>query len=153
MHYILDSLYLEEIYGFKRTCFSKEICKVGIPVNSIEKYIKSFKENNIGFRVFDYTDSNNYIYKFKDNKYHLRYYYELVNDYSLLIKNCNNKSKCKKSNFVNLDKYSSLDLNKLKSDLNNILNNIEIGKLIGSYIKSIGINNSICLRKFLYIFV
>ena len=114
----IDAMYFEEVYGLKRTCFSKGICKVGVPINSLNKYIGKLKENNISFKVYDYTDKEDYIYIVGKKKYKLLCEYAGVSDFKLLTKDCSN---CKyNSDIVNYDKIDwKLILKDLVENLNN----------------------------------
>ena len=54
-----DALLLNEILGLKLSCLECEICKVGFPKNSLEKYIKLsgvpyviFRFSNVSYRRF-----------------------------------------------------------------------------------------------------
>ena len=39
-----DTVKLNEILGLKLLCMEPEVCKIGIPVNSIETYMKKIEE-------------------------------------------------------------------------------------------------------------
>lgn len=66
-----DAVILEKILGFKRTCFAKGLCKVGMPVayvrQNIEKVKERLKEKNISIIIYDEIENGRY--KYKDKSY------------------------------------------------------------------------------------
>ena len=48
-----DAVLLHEKLGLKCTCFKNHICKVGIPRNSIGKYIKEIEKLKYGYILYD----------------------------------------------------------------------------------------------------
>ena len=53
-----DAVLLHEKLGLKCTCFKNNICKVGIPRNSIGKYIKEIEKLKYGYILYDYNSKN-----------------------------------------------------------------------------------------------
>ena len=53
-----DAVLLNDLLGLKCTCFRENTCKVGVPVNSIEKYISKLQELRYGYVVYDYDKTN-----------------------------------------------------------------------------------------------
>jgi len=53
-----DAVLLHEELGLKCTCFKNHICKVGIPRNSIGKYIKEIEKLKYGYILYDYNSKN-----------------------------------------------------------------------------------------------
>ena len=53
-----DAVLLHETLGLKCTCFKNHICKVGIPRNSIGKYIKEIEKLKYGYILYDYNSKN-----------------------------------------------------------------------------------------------
>ena len=53
-----DVVLLHEKLGLKCTCFKNHICKVGIPRNSIGKYIKEIEKLKYGYILYDYNSKN-----------------------------------------------------------------------------------------------
>lgn len=49
-----DALCLHELLGLKLNCFETEICKVGFPINSLEKYTKRLEKASYSYIVFHY---------------------------------------------------------------------------------------------------
>ena len=56
-----DAVILHKKLNLKCTCFKKGICKVGIPVNSLEKYIDKLEKTNYSYVIYDYDKENNEI--------------------------------------------------------------------------------------------
>lgn len=50
-----DAIYLANKFNFKLTNLNNNIVKCGFPISSIEKYIKIFTNNNINFKLVDYS--------------------------------------------------------------------------------------------------
>lgn len=53
-----DAVLLHEKLGLKCICFKNHICKVGIPRNSIGKYIKEIEKLKYGYILYDYNSKN-----------------------------------------------------------------------------------------------
>ena len=53
-----DAVLLHEKLGLKCTCFKNHICKVGMPRNSIGKYIKEIEKLKYGYILYDYNSKN-----------------------------------------------------------------------------------------------
>lgn len=51
-----DACILTERVGLKKICYCKGVCKVGIPINTINRYMQVFKRLKLNFCVFDYTE-------------------------------------------------------------------------------------------------
>ena len=51
-----DALCLNEILGLKLSCMETEICKVGFPINSLEKYTKLIEEKKYSYIVYNYDN-------------------------------------------------------------------------------------------------
>ena len=67
-----DAVLLHEILGLKCTCFKKNMCKVGVPRDSLEKYLVKLKELKYAYIVYDYDKVQNELIKkyFANGKYH-----------------------------------------------------------------------------------
>lgn len=67
-----DAVLLHEILGFKCTCFKNQVCKVGIPVGSLEKYLKELEKLKYAYVVYDFDRANYELLKKyeKEGKYH-----------------------------------------------------------------------------------
>ncbi len=47
-----DAILLNEILGLKLTCLKPEICKVGFPINALEKYAEKIVEKRYSYIVY-----------------------------------------------------------------------------------------------------
>lgn len=50
-----DAILLNELLDLKLSCFKVEICKVGFPINSLEKYMELISQKGYGFIVYYYN--------------------------------------------------------------------------------------------------
>ena len=48
-----DAVLLHELFNLKYTCFIKYLCKVGVPVKSLSKYLQPLREREISYIVYD----------------------------------------------------------------------------------------------------
>lgn len=51
-----DALCLNEILGLKLSCLETEICKVGFPINALEKYTKLIEKKDYSYIVYNYDN-------------------------------------------------------------------------------------------------
>ena len=56
-----DAVLLHKKLNLKCTCFKNNICKVGIPVNSLEKYVEKFNQMQYSYIIYDYDKQANEI--------------------------------------------------------------------------------------------
>ena len=56
-----DAVLLHKKLNLKCTCFKNNICKVGIPVNSLEKYVEKFNQMQYSYIIYDYDKQVNEI--------------------------------------------------------------------------------------------
>ena len=49
-----DAVLLHKKLNLKCTCFKNNIFKVGIPVNSLEKYVEKFNQMQYSYIIYDY---------------------------------------------------------------------------------------------------
>ena len=47
-----DAVLLNELFNLKCTCFIKYLCKVGIPIRSLNRYLVALKEKEISYIVY-----------------------------------------------------------------------------------------------------
>ena len=52
-----DAVLVHKLIGLKCTCFKKNICKVGFPINAYEKYVEELNKTKYGYVIYDY-DAN-----------------------------------------------------------------------------------------------
>ena len=48
-----DAILLNKILGLKVTCFKTEVCKVGFPIQSLEKYTELLIKSRYGYTIFN----------------------------------------------------------------------------------------------------
>lgn len=51
-----DAVLLHEILNLKVSCMEAEICKIGFPINSLEKYTKLIEEEQYSYIVYNYDN-------------------------------------------------------------------------------------------------
>ena len=54
-----DAVFLHNKIDLKCNCFKNNICKVGFPVNSLEKYIEKLNEINYSYIIYDINNEKN----------------------------------------------------------------------------------------------
>ena len=54
-----DAILLNKILGLKLNCLKSEICKVGFPINSLEKYTDLICQQRYSFIVFYFNQESN----------------------------------------------------------------------------------------------
>lgn len=52
-----DAIYLSNRFNFKLTKLNDSVVKCGFPISSVDKYIKTFTNENVNFKIID-TSSN-----------------------------------------------------------------------------------------------
>ena len=50
-----DAIFLNQMFGLKLTWFKSEVCKVGIPITYILKYLEKLEEKQYSYIVYDYN--------------------------------------------------------------------------------------------------
>ena len=61
-----DAILLNKLYGLKVTCFEEDVCKVGMPVSFILKYLELIEEEGYGYVLYDYgKDSKELVEQYK----------------------------------------------------------------------------------------
>ena len=77
-----DAVKLNEILGLKLLCMEPEVCKIGIPVNSIETYMKKIEEKKYSYIVYYFNQQTNRLKVIK--KIHRKKCKRLIKNYVLL---------------------------------------------------------------------
>lgn len=49
-----DAIFLQNTLGLKCTCFKNYICKVGVPIASLRKYLQKIEEMQYGYIVYHF---------------------------------------------------------------------------------------------------
>ena len=66
-----DAAILNKELNYKPICYKSNICKCGIPINSIEKIIPKLRKTNYSYNIYSYnkdTQATKIIYKISGNK-------------------------------------------------------------------------------------
>lgn len=50
-----DAVFLNKQLSLKCICFKNQVCKIGIPENSIEHYLRKLKTLNVAYVVYDFN--------------------------------------------------------------------------------------------------
>lgn len=49
-----DAILLNKLYGLKVTCFKENVCKVGVPVSFVFKYLDLIERDGYSYILYDY---------------------------------------------------------------------------------------------------
>lgn len=113
-----DAIVLEHLLGFKRTCFAKGLCRVGMPVTyvreNMEEVKKRLKAKNVSVIIYDEIKGGRY--KFGNKEYDVLFELE-GNDIKeerkcLNCKECDNNIYSKNTNIYTIDRENFEKLNK-----------------------------------------
>lgn len=63
-----DAVLLHNKLGLKCVCYKNNICKIGIPVDSLEKYLSKIEELKYSYIVYDIDKNNKELIKIKEYK-------------------------------------------------------------------------------------
>ena len=63
-----DAILLNAILDLKVSCMEIEVCKVGFPINSLEKYTNKIEEKDYSYIVYNYNNIENKLEKIKEFK-------------------------------------------------------------------------------------
>ena len=53
-----DAVLLNNLIDLKLSCLKQEICKVGFPINALEKYVEKLDSTKHSYIIFDYDKQN-----------------------------------------------------------------------------------------------
>lgn len=122
-----DAIILEHVLGFKRTCFAKGLCKVGMPVTytkeNMKEVIKRLKEKNISIVIYDEMKGGKY--KFGNKEYGILF--ELEGNNIKEERKCLNCKECVNNIYnKNINKYTieKEDFEKLNKSTREIIKNL-----------------------------
>ena len=54
-----DAVLLHTKFNLKVTCFKNNMCKVGIPINSLDKYIEKLNKIKYSYVIYDFDKTKN----------------------------------------------------------------------------------------------
>ena len=75
-----DARLLSKMFGLKKTCQKKGVCKVGIPVTYILKYLRLIEDKGYGYVLYDYSKETKELEE--------KYKYEGINEIEEIELNC-----------------------------------------------------------------
>ena len=93
-----DAVLLHNVLNLKVNCLETEVCKVGFPLNSLEKYTKLIEEKQYSYIVYNYDSK---LEKLNILKYYNGKYLNEINEEKLNCYICTNTVKMYKKH----DKY------------------------------------------------
>lgn len=67
-----DAVFLNKVFKLKCTCFSENVCKVGIPEASLLKYLEKMRKLNIAYIVYHFNNEKEMLVEEckNDGEYH-----------------------------------------------------------------------------------
>lgn len=99
-----DAVFLSQIFGFKLTCFKPNMCKIGIPITHILKYLKMLEEKQYSYILFDYNKESKTIEE--------KYKYDGSNKIEI-----KNHIKCKECQYyIEHNDFNNIDIFELLKD-------------------------------------
>lgn len=100
-----DAILLNKLYGLKVTCFKENVCKVGVPVSFLLKYLDLIERDEYSYILYDYE---------KDTKQLIsQYQYEgKLNTEEKSCKQCEECPSYKGCTYSNINIYELLEQRK-----------------------------------------
>ena len=49
-----DAIFLNKILNLKCTCFKNQVCKIGVPIDTLEKHLRRLNEKRYAYVVYDF---------------------------------------------------------------------------------------------------
>ena len=102
-----DAVYLEMELGLKCICFQKQICKIGIPINSLSSYLKKLENSKKSYVVYDIDEQNKIMIK----------KFEYKGNYHNICRKNKNCLICKGIDIYKEDKYMEIFKNTLEKEI------------------------------------
>ena len=90
-----DAVLLNNKLDLKCTCFKNNVCKIGIPINALDKYIEELNQIKYSYIIYDYNKENNELIE-RESK---------IGKQNKLVDNNINCLKCKGINVYKEDEY------------------------------------------------
>lgn len=127
-----DATLLHKKLGLKCTCYKNNICKVGIPVASIEKYIPILDRTKYAYVIYDYDKTS--MYNMLSNVMYINKITRRENGKESLkiINKIDAELNCQRIFLRIMKKQKWIDGKKFEVSMNKIY---EIGKIIGGLAK------------------
>ena len=89
-----DAVFLSGLFGFKKNCLKPGVCKIGIPVTYVLKYLELIENKGYSYILFDYDKNTKELiekYKHEGNKEVEKINFE-----------CRNCERYKEENFIDI---------------------------------------------------
>ena len=119
-----DAVLLHNVINLKVNCLETEVCKVGFPLNSLEKYTKLIEEKQYSYIVYNYDSK---LEKLNILKYYNGKYLNEINEEKLNCYICTNTVKMYKKHdkyikaVANLYEEEELENKKIKENKRKII--------------------------------
>lgn len=119
-----DAVLLHNVLNLKVNCLETEVCKVGFPLNSLEKYTKLIEEKQYSYIVYNYDSK---LEKLNILKYYNGKYLNEINEEKLNCYICKNTVKMYKKHdkyikaVANLYEEEELENKKIKENKRKII--------------------------------
>ena len=119
-----DAVLLHNVLNLKVNCLETEVCKVGFPLNSLEKYTKLIEEKQYSYIVYNYDSK---LEKLNILKYYNGKYLNEINEEKLNCYICTNTVKMYKKHdqyikaVANLYEEEELENKKIKENKRKII--------------------------------
>lgn len=119
-----DAVLLHNVLNLKVNCLETEVCKVGFPLNSLEKYTKLIEEKQYSYIVYNYDSK---LEKLNILKYYNGKYLNEINEEKLNCYICTNTVKMYKKHdkyikaVANLYEQEELENKKIKENKRKII--------------------------------
>ena len=119
-----DAVLLHNVLNLKVNCLDTEVCKVGFPLNSLEKYTKLIEEKQYSYIVYNYDSK---LEKLNILKYYNGKYLNEINEEKLNCYICTNTVKMYKKHdkyikaVANLYEEEELENKKIKENKRKII--------------------------------
>lgn len=128
-----DAVLLHNVLNLKVNCLETEVCKVGFPLNSLEKYTKLIEEKQYSYIVYNYDSK---LEKLNILKYYNGKYLNEINEEKLNCYICTNTVKMYKKHdkyikaVANLYEEEELENKKIKENKRKIIWKLKLKKKI-----------------------
>ena len=119
-----DAIFLSEKFGFKKTCFKKGVCRVGVPLTYTLKYLELLEHRGYSYVVYDYDKNTKELIE--------KYRYNGINkieEIDFLCKNCDRYKEKNAIDIFELLKMKEEEKRKLEENKKVEKNNIEKSNL------------------------
>lgn len=116
-----DAIIAEKILRLKRTCFSKQICKCGIPAIYTEKNLDKLEEKlkNVNYGILIYNEMEEGEFEYNDKKYGLIWEHK-GNKIIEEKRDCLNCLECNNNSYV-----TKIELEKMKQEVEKLSKEID----------------------------